>query len=51
MSANVERVMAMFKTLDPPGVGARNLSECLYIQLENLGLGESLEAKMSHSTS
>jgi RNA polymerase sigma-54 factor len=44
--SDVERVMAMFKTLDPPGVGARNLSECLYIQLENLGLGESLEAKI-----
>ncbi len=29
----VERVLAMIQDLDPPGVGARNLQECLLIQL------------------
>ncbi|WP_283195586.1 RNA polymerase factor sigma-54 [Rhizobium sp. AN80A] len=31
--ADVERVLAALQTLDPPGVFARNLSECLAIQL------------------
>lgn len=42
----VERVMQIVKSMDPPGVGARDLGECLLIQLENLGLGESLEARI-----
>lgn len=32
----VEAVLAMIQTFDPPGVGARNLQECLRIQLERL---------------
>ncbi|MBO9122471.1 MULTISPECIES: RNA polymerase factor sigma-54 [unclassified Rhizobium] len=32
-AADVERVLAALQTLDPPGVFARNLSECLAIQL------------------
>jgi RNA polymerase sigma-54 factor len=31
---NVEAVLAILQTLDPPGVCARNLSECLAIQLK-----------------
>jgi RNA polymerase sigma-54 factor len=33
--ANVEAVLAMLQTLDPPGVCARNLTECLAIQLKD----------------
>lgn len=41
---DVERVMSIIKGFDPPGVGARDLSECLIIQLEKIGLGDSLAA-------
>jgi RNA polymerase sigma-54 factor len=34
----VEAALALVQALDPPGVGARNLSECLRIQLRTLGL-------------
>lgn len=43
---DVERVLAMIQTLDPVGVGARNLQECLLLQLKALGLGDSLAATM-----
>jgi len=33
--ADVEAVLAVLQTLDPPGVGARNLTECLAIQLKD----------------
>ncbi len=33
--ADVEAVLAALQTLDPPGVGARNLTECLAIQLKD----------------
>lgn len=32
----VEAVLQVIQTLDPPGIGARNLQECLRIQLERL---------------
>src|SRR6202023_1844966 len=35
--ARVERVLKRVQRLDPPGVGARDLRECLYAQLTNLG--------------
>ena len=34
----VESTLALVQSLDPPGVGARNLGECLRIQLRVLGL-------------
>ncbi len=37
-------VVARVQELDPPGVAARNLTECLLIQLNKLDLGESLAA-------
>jgi RNA polymerase sigma-54 factor len=43
---DVERVLEVIKSLDPPGVGARNLSECLLIQLENIGMGDGLAARI-----
>lgn len=33
----VESVLAVIQTFDPPGVGARDLQECLKLQLERLG--------------
>ena len=35
-AAEVERVLKLVQTLDPPGIGARNLSECLTLQLRML---------------
>ncbi|MCX6346256.1 MAG: RNA polymerase factor sigma-54 [Armatimonadetes bacterium] len=32
----IEEVLAMIQTFDPPGVGARDLRECIKIQLERL---------------
>ena len=34
----VEQALALVQSLDPPGVGARSLTECLRIQLRVLGL-------------
>jgi len=42
----VERVLALVQNFDPPGVAARNLRECLLIQLNNLGYRDSLAWKM-----
>ena len=42
----VERVLHIIQTFDPPGVGARNLQESLLIQLGAKGLGDSLAAKI-----
>jgi RNA polymerase sigma-54 factor len=44
--ARVERVLKRLQRLDPPGVGARDLRECLYAQLTNLGMEESLAARI-----
>lgn len=40
----VDRILKIIQTFDPPGVGAKNLQECLLIQLENRGLEDSLAA-------
>jgi RNA polymerase sigma-54 factor len=39
---HVKRVLSIIKTLDPPGVGAGGLRECLLMQLEQEGLEGSL---------
>jgi RNA polymerase sigma-54 factor len=36
----VERVLARIQEFDPPGVAARNLSECLLIQLRQIGVAD-----------
>lgn len=38
----VEAVLQVVQSLDPPGVGARNLQECLELQLRREGLEDSL---------
>jgi RNA polymerase sigma-54 factor len=35
---DVEKALATVQTLDPPGIASRDISECLRIQLRNLGL-------------
>jgi len=40
----LERVLHVIQSLHPVGVGARNLRECLLIQLDRLGKSESAEA-------
>jgi RNA polymerase sigma-54 factor len=37
----VLRVLALLQDMDPSGVGARNLKECLLLQLAHLGLSDS----------
>ncbi len=44
--AEVERVLRRVHSFDPPGVGARDLRECLLLQLKNLGMEESLAARV-----
>ena len=41
-----ERMLALIQSLYPPGVGARDLRECLLIQLEREGKQNSLEYKI-----
>ncbi|MBU2549904.1 MAG: RNA polymerase factor sigma-54 [Proteobacteria bacterium] len=42
----VERILARVQELDPVGVAARNLQECLLIQLRHMDLGDSLAARV-----
>jgi RNA polymerase sigma-54 factor len=44
--AEVARVLTHIQRYDPPGVGARDLRECLLIELRNLGMEESLAAQI-----
>ena len=44
--SDVERVLKRVQQFDPPGAGARDLRECLYLQLKNLGMEESLAARI-----
>jgi RNA polymerase sigma-54 factor len=40
--SEVERCLEVVRTFDPPGIGAVDLQQCLLLQLERLGLGNSL---------
>ncbi|TLN00175.1 RNA polymerase factor sigma-54 [bacterium] len=40
--ATVEKVLAVIHSFDPPGVGARNLKECLLIQCKHLNLAHTI---------
>ncbi|MFN3740826.1 MAG: RNA polymerase factor sigma-54, partial [Thermodesulfovibrionales bacterium] len=42
----INRAIELIQTLDPPGVGARNIKECLLIQTRYLGLGDTLVEKI-----
>jgi RNA polymerase sigma-54 factor len=41
-----EKVLRIIQGFDPPGVGARDLKECLLIQLRSRGLGDSTAARI-----
>jgi RNA polymerase sigma-54 factor len=41
-----EAMLATIQLLDPPGVGARNLRECLLIQIRESGREETLEGRL-----
>jgi RNA polymerase sigma-54 factor len=43
---NVERVLKIIQNFDPPGIAARDLRECLMIQLTEKGLKHSLAMKI-----
>ncbi|MCY3683412.1 MAG: RNA polymerase factor sigma-54 [Gemmatimonadetes bacterium] len=43
---NVERILGIIQTFDPVGVGARNLQECLLIQLKEKNITNGLVTKV-----
>ncbi len=45
-AAALERMLGILHTFDPPGVGARDLRECLLLQLQQQGQGESVAAQI-----
>lgn len=42
----LERVLRRVQEMDPPGIAARDLTECLRLQLERRGLGNSVAARI-----
>ncbi|MFH0778276.1 MAG: RNA polymerase factor sigma-54 [Candidatus Eisenbacteria bacterium] len=42
----VEEALKVVQTFDPPGIGARDLRECLLIQLERKEMGDGLAARI-----
>lgn len=44
--ADLERVLAIVQEFDPIGVGARDIRECLLLQLRRLGKGDSVAASI-----
>jgi len=44
---NVEKTLSLIQGFSPSGVGARNLSECLLLQLKQKGRDNSLAAKIA----
>ncbi len=43
---HVQTAWKLLRTFDPPGIGARNLEDCLLAQLEAKGRGDSLAARI-----
>jgi len=44
----ISDVLKVIQTFDPPGVGARDLRECLLLQLERAGKQDTLEYRIIH---
>jgi RNA polymerase sigma-54 factor len=44
--AEVEAMLGIIQNLDPPGVGARDLRECLMLQLKEAGLEQSVPFRL-----
>ena len=45
----VSRCMARLRSLEPPGIGAHDIGDCLFLQLERLGLGNTAFDTLLHS--
>lgn len=45
-AADIESVLKVIQSFDPPGVGARDLQECMLIQLERAGQQDTLEYRI-----
>jgi RNA polymerase sigma-54 factor len=45
-AATVEAALAVVQSLDPPGIGARNIEECLLLQLRRKDEGDGLAARV-----
>ena len=43
---DADYMLEVIQDLDPPGIGARNVSESLFLQLERLNMGETLAAEI-----
>jgi RNA polymerase sigma-54 factor len=43
----VEAVLKMIQTFDPPGIAARNLQECLLLQLERMDNGHDIDVAVA----
>ncbi|MEN8188838.1 MAG: RNA polymerase factor sigma-54 [Thermodesulfobacteriota bacterium] len=43
---DAEYILEVIQDLDPPGIGARDVAESLFLQLERMGLQESLSAEI-----
>lgn len=43
----VEAVLKKIQTFDPPGIAARNLQECLYIQLDRMDNGHDIDVAVA----
>jgi RNA polymerase sigma-54 factor len=46
MPSEVEEMLGIIQNLDPPGVGARDLRECLMLQLREAGLEQSVPYRL-----
>lgn len=44
--ASIQKAVQLLRTLDPPGIGAENVQECLILQLERKGLRNSIAVKI-----
>ena len=43
---SIQKAVRLLRSLDPPGMGAETVQECLILQLERKGLGNSLAARI-----
>ncbi|HZO20533.1 MAG TPA: RNA polymerase factor sigma-54 [Gemmatimonadaceae bacterium] len=44
--AEIDEMLSIIQSLDPPGVGARDLRECLLLQLKDAGLEQSVPFRL-----
>ena len=45
----VSRCIARLRSLEPPGIGAHDIGDCLFLQLERLGVGDTAFDTLLHS--